>query len=218
MKRKIRQYETAGIIVEFEPARCIHSERCARGLPEVFNAEARPWIQPDRATADAVAAVIEQCPSGALQYRRADGGEEEMANEENTLQIAPNGPLTLTGRIELELPDGETRQETRVTLCRCGASKNKPFCDGSHRDNDFNDSGSVADRPLRPIEQHPSSALMARFSSKVLCRSRGQRVRRWREGREHSVGAATRPRNRFAMARTQGPASAQPEEVVESSA
>ena len=95
--------------------------------------EARPWVVVDAADADAVAAAIESCPTGALHYRRVDGGREEQQPAETTVEPRPNGPLFVRGAVRIVDPDGHLiREVTRVALCRCGASENKPFCDGSH--------------------------------------------------------------------------------------
>lgn len=69
-KEKYKAYETDEIEVRFYAERCEHAAECVKGLPAVFNVDNRPWIQPERASADEVAEVIERCPSGALQYSR----------------------------------------------------------------------------------------------------------------------------------------------------
>jgi CDGSH-type Zn-finger protein len=99
----------------------------------VFVPEARPWVVVDAADADEVAAAIESCPTGALHYRRLDGGRDEQPPAETTVEPRPNGPLFVRGPLRIVDPDGRLiREDTRVALCRCGASENKPFCDGSH--------------------------------------------------------------------------------------
>ena len=117
----------------WEPRLCIHVRNCVHRLPQVFVPEARPWVVVDAADADAVAAVIESCPTGALHYRRLDGGREEQQPAETTVEPRPDGPLFVRGAVRIVDPDGHLiREDTRVALCRCGASENKPFCDGSH--------------------------------------------------------------------------------------
>jgi len=92
------------------------------------------WVVVDAADADAVAAAIESCPTGALRYRRLDGGPQEQPPAETTVEPRQNGPLFVRGAVRIVDPDGRLiREATRVALCRCGASENKPFCDGSHR-------------------------------------------------------------------------------------
>ena len=109
-----------------------YATACA-GCRRCSSPEARPWVVVDAADADAVAATIESCPTGALHYRRLDGGRDEQYQEDTTVEPRPNGPLFVRGRVRIVDPEGELiREDTRVALCRCGSSKNKPFCDGSH--------------------------------------------------------------------------------------
>jgi uncharacterized Fe-S cluster protein YjdI len=133
-----RTYTGETIEVHWERSLCIHMQDCVHGLPQVFRAEERPWIVVDGADADAIAATIEKCPTGALHYRRLDGGPQEQPPAETTIDPRPNGPLFLRGRLQIVDDDGEVvREDTRVALCRCGGSANKPFCDGTHRRNGF---------------------------------------------------------------------------------
>lgn len=130
---KIREYEGDGIVVSYDAKRCIHAEECVHGLPLVFDPAKRPWIDANGATPDRIAEVIHACPTGALKYRRTDGGPAEPEPAEPRIRCEPNGPLYVSGRLRIESPDGEQLfEEQRVALCRCGASKNKPFCDNSH--------------------------------------------------------------------------------------
>lgn len=133
-----RTYANDAIEVHWEPRLCIHVQNCVRRLPQVFKAEERPWIVVDGADADAVAVTVEACPTGALHYRRLDGGAQEEASDETTVEPRPNGPLFVRGHVRVVGDDGAViREDTRVALCRCGGSANKPFCDGSHRRNGF---------------------------------------------------------------------------------
>lgn len=133
MDKPIQVRSSDSIEVSFDPNLCAHAAHCLRGLPDVFNLQARPWIQPANANADEVAEVILRCPSGALTYRRLDGGADEAVEEGVFLRPVRNGPVYARG--EIEILDGEgnvLRRATRAALCRCGSSENKPFCDGSH--------------------------------------------------------------------------------------
>jgi CDGSH-type Zn-finger protein/uncharacterized Fe-S cluster protein YjdI len=133
MPPRIRNYTGETIDVTFDAARCIHAAQCLKRLPTVFDKSKRPWVQTDNDTADNVAATVQTCPSGALHYTRKDGGEAEAIPEQNTIRLARNGPLHLRGDVTLVNSAGEViLHDTRVTLCRCGASANKPFCDNSH--------------------------------------------------------------------------------------
>lgn len=129
-----RRYTNEAIEVQWEPKLCIHARRCVRELPLVFDAQRRPWIDVDGADADAIAATVRTCPTGALHYRRLDGAAQEAPQPETTVEPQPDGPLFVRGHIRIVDEDARLiREDTRVALCRCGASDNKPFCDGSHR-------------------------------------------------------------------------------------
>jgi uncharacterized Fe-S cluster protein YjdI/CDGSH-type Zn-finger protein len=129
-----RVYANDSIEVTWEPAFCIHAAECLRGLPAVFDNRRRPWIIVDNGPAADIGSVIQRCPTGALHFRRLDGGPQEPVPEETTVTERPNGPLYVRGKIRIFAQDhSPLREDTRVALCRCGASANKPFCDGSHR-------------------------------------------------------------------------------------
>ncbi len=120
---------------------CIHSRFCVTGAPKVFLANVQgPWIHPDDMDAEELMAVSRECPSGAIQYRRKDGGREEQPPPVNLISTREAGPYAFRGDLTIDgRPFGY-----RATLCRCGASKNKPFCDGSHHDVHFSASGEPA--------------------------------------------------------------------------
>jgi len=115
--------------IQFDGALCIHARRCVLAQPTVFKANVEgPWIDPDAASADALLQVALNCPSGAIHVHRHDGGADEANPKVNTITVRENGPLAINAEIVLAgAPIG-----TRATLCRCGASANKPYCDGSH--------------------------------------------------------------------------------------
>lgn len=153
MSRRLRTYESDDITVTYDPRRCIHSAECVRGLRQVFDPDRVPWIDPTRAEAEAIGEVVERCPTGALHYARKDGGSEERPDPTNVARIGPDGPLYVRGRIRIELPDGGVLSETRAAFCRCGASKDKPFCDGSHEESRFRDDGAIQGGRLVPLEE-----------------------------------------------------------------
>jgi uncharacterized Fe-S cluster protein YjdI len=129
-----RVYANDAIEVLWEPAFCIHARSCVRGQPNVFDPSKRPWVDVSTAEADAVVETILACPTGALHFRRLDGGAEEEAPGPTTVDVCPNGPLFVKGDIRIEDREGNViRHDTRVALCRCGGSANKPFCDGTHQ-------------------------------------------------------------------------------------
>ena len=120
--------------MQWEPRLCIHVKHCVNRLGTVFDPDRRPWIDVDAEDADTIAATVLACPTGALHFRRVDGGPQEEADEPPVVEPRPNGPLFVRGAVRIVDGDGGLiREDTRVALCRCGASANKPFCDGSHR-------------------------------------------------------------------------------------
>jgi uncharacterized Fe-S cluster protein YjdI/CDGSH-type Zn-finger protein len=146
-----RTYRGARIEVSFDLDQCIHIGECLRRLPETFALDRRPWIAPDGADPDDTAAVIERCPSGALQYRRLDGGAQEAGPEPPAVTPIRNGPLLVRGRVEVRHDDGTLEVLPRATLCRCGGSLNKPFCDNTHLTNGFRGPGEVFHIELSPV-------------------------------------------------------------------
>jgi uncharacterized Fe-S cluster protein YjdI len=134
MEPRGKKYSAPDIDVYYEPRLCIHAHRCVDGAPAVFDPNARPWIQPANATADQLAAVVERCPTGALHFVRKDGGAAEEPVDGDSISLVTNGPLYVRGDVTLVLQNGTAvRHDTRVALCRCGHSQNKPFCDNSHK-------------------------------------------------------------------------------------
>ncbi len=132
-----KTYEGDAIRVHFDARRCIHARNCVLGLPGAFRVHERPWIDPDGAPVEELAAVIRACPSGALSYERKDGGNEETAPAVNQARLWEHGPLELRGSLTIA---GEPAGY-RAVLCRCGASKTKPWCDNSHLDIGFKATG-----------------------------------------------------------------------------
>jgi CDGSH-type Zn-finger protein/uncharacterized Fe-S cluster protein YjdI len=129
------------VTIMFEAKRCIHSRFCVLWQPMVYKANTQgDWIDPSADSAEAIVAVAHNCPSGAIRYERHDGRPNEKPPVVNLVNIRENGPLALRADI---LIDGRPLGY-RATLCRCGASKNKPFCDGSHNAIAFTASGEPA--------------------------------------------------------------------------
>jgi CDGSH-type Zn-finger protein/uncharacterized Fe-S cluster protein YjdI len=115
--------------IGFDSQRCIHARHCVLQAPSVFKANTPgAWIFPDTMRAAALVAVAEQCPSGAITYRRRDGQPDEAAPPVNLLRVRENGPYAVHAPLVVAGRD----DGFRATLCRCGASHNKPYCDGSH--------------------------------------------------------------------------------------
>ncbi|MCP5431884.1 MAG: CDGSH iron-sulfur domain-containing protein [Alphaproteobacteria bacterium] len=157
----IERVEGEALTVVYEGRRCIHARHCVTWGPTVFLANVKgPWIHPDTMDAERLAEIAHVCPSGAIRYERKDGRPDESAPPVNLLAVREAGPYAVRADIRL---DGETAH-FRATLCRCGASKNKPFCDGSHHEIGFAASGEPASRetdmlPVRdgPLEIEPEA-------------------------------------------------------------
>ena len=143
-----KEYRNESIAVTWEPAFCAHTARCLRGAPAVFDTGRRPWIVLEGADPDHVARVVASCPTGALHFTRLDGGAQEQPEPETTIVPLRDGPLAIRGAVTILGEDGEViRSDTRVSLCRCGASQNKPFCDASHRRIGFRTDSPRTDSP-----------------------------------------------------------------------
>jgi CDGSH-type Zn-finger protein/uncharacterized Fe-S cluster protein YjdI len=133
--------------VTWDQRLCIHIGECSRAFGDLFVGGRKPWCQPDLATVEEVVDVCERCPSGALAYEVKDGTTVERAAARNTIAVTHNGPLFARGDLAIEgAPADMPGARFRAALCRCGQSKNKPFCDNSHEAAGFKDSGAVGER------------------------------------------------------------------------
>jgi uncharacterized Fe-S cluster protein YjdI len=140
------KYTNGEVTVVWKPKTCIHSTICWKGLAEVFNPKERPWIKMEGATTEKIIEQVRHCPSGALSYylnaEMAKTEEPDNVVAESAtmmkVEVTPNGPYLIKSECLIVHSDG--REETKtgtVALCRCGASGNKPYCDGSHRKKGF---------------------------------------------------------------------------------
>lgn len=137
------------LLLRFEATRCIHSRQCVLGAPDVFLANVKgPWIHPDAMRTEDLVAVAHECPSGAITYERTDGGPQEQAPSVNVARVRENGPYAINAA--MEIAGGE--KCLRATLCRCGASKNKPFCDSSHHAINFEATGEPATTESKTLD------------------------------------------------------------------
>lgn len=138
MKEKILPYSTDKIKITWDKERCIHAAECVRGLPNVFDPKRKPWIKPELASVDELTEVIERCPTGALHYELEDKDKTENPPDQNVITIRKDGPLYIHGEVVIKDLDGNViLKDTRVAMCRCGKSKNKPLCDNSHIEEGF---------------------------------------------------------------------------------
>jgi len=137
MKEITKKYSNGEITIVWKPGTCIHSTFCwnkSMGLPEVFNPKERPWIKPENATTDKIIEHVKNCPSGALSfYYNNEVSESIESFAESIVEAMPNGPLLVYGNIIVKDSAGMETKKNKVTaFCRCGASANRPYCDGSH--------------------------------------------------------------------------------------
>lgn len=138
------KYTNGEVTVVWKPDTCIHSRICWTALREVFDPTKRPWINMQGSNTEKIIEQVRKCPSGALSYVMNTGAGTEQpdivseAAEIMNIQIKPNGPILINTDCHITHSDGKTEIKKGVTaLCRCGASANKPYCDGTHKTIDF---------------------------------------------------------------------------------
>jgi len=152
IKPKLKIYRGKHINVSFEPGMCCHLGDCLKNLPSVFNLKERPWINLNECDEADVIKAVNACPSGALKY---------FENNDDTVSvnIVRNGPLTFRGDIRVKPSfNAEVETQGRVSLCRCGLSKNMPYCDASHMKH-FKDDGIVHKASLAETKQDATTEL-----------------------------------------------------------
>lgn len=195
--------------LSFEAKRCIHSRFCVTWAPQVFLANVKgAWIHPDAMPVEPLVEVAHACPSGAIRYRRLDGRPDESAPPVNLATVREAGPYAFRAQLVIDgAPAG-----FRATLCRCGASKNKPYCDGSHHEIGFSATGEppggttdmlpVRDGALRidPQTNGPlrvrgnleivsgTGRVVARVGSATLCRCGGSASKPFCDGTHAKIG------------------------------
>lgn len=137
----VKEYSNGEVTIVWQPAKCIHSTLCFRGLPQVFNPQQRPWVKVEAASTERLIEQVKSCPSGALSYKMDQANTQAAVPNAAVVKVrlAPNGPLIVQGTIELQDKTGSIITHTTTALCRCGASANKPYCDGSHQRVGFTD-------------------------------------------------------------------------------
>lgn len=144
-----RSYEGQHVIISFESRKCIHARKCAQNAPHIFNVNADgDWIQPDKGEVQQAIDVANLCPSGAITYQLKNNTPTPEVKV-NTAHIWENGPLALRGNLNIE----NQGASQNATLCRCGLSRKKPFCDGAHIKGEFQATGEVSVAESEPTEQ-----------------------------------------------------------------
>jgi len=136
-KEIVKEYSNNEITVLWKPKTCIHAAECVKRLPNVYKPKEKPWITIENATTKELINQIDKCPSGALLYNLKNQ-KINYNMEKIKINAMENGPLLVEGTIEVTKPDGSIENKEKTTaFCRCGASANKPYCDGKHRNIEF---------------------------------------------------------------------------------
>jgi CDGSH-type Zn-finger protein len=143
-KDKVKSYAAPGITIHDNRSVCIHAAKCTEGLATVFKYGERPWIDAAGGPAQEVVETVRRCPSGALTYtlseslpahsRPPEGREKQAESWPPAITVLKDGPYAVLGIDLLGVTFAQGVSHERYTLCRCGASKNKPFCDNSHEE------------------------------------------------------------------------------------
>lgn len=184
---------TDAITLRFDGRRCIHSRHCVLEAPNVFLANTPgAWIHPEATSVEHCVRIAHSCPSGAITYERHDGGAQESAPNVNVVRVRENGPYAVHAHIDSAVG------EFRVTLCRCGMSNHKPYCDGSHAAAGFAATGepaTIASEPLAerggPLTILPLLNGPLQLSGNVeICSGTGRTVLRTQSARLCRCGAS----------------------------
>lgn len=142
--------------IHFDASKCIHSRGCVLSHPDVFVPNVKgEWIHPDAQPVETLMHIAMSCPSGAIRVTRnapAAGlsKDSDAAPIVNTVRVRENGPLAVEADLWIK---GEHQASPRATLCRCGHSQNKPFCDGSHTAAGFTATGEPATSAFEPLAE-----------------------------------------------------------------
>ena len=212
---KAIKYKGDNVDVRWNGRLCIHIGECGRAKGELFVGGRKPWCKPDLVSNEEVEDVVERCPTGALTYEYKDGSRTEKASELNTVHVAYNGPLYFKGDLAIEgAAESASGLSFRAALCRCGQSKNKPYCDNSHEIAGFKDYGAVGDAGtvleesggklnIKPISDGPllvkgnttisSSSGRTAWQGKqvALCRCGASENKPFCDGKHASIGFKT---------------------------
>jgi CDGSH-type Zn-finger protein/uncharacterized Fe-S cluster protein YjdI len=205
----VDEIEGKKLTLIYEGKKCIHSRFCVTWGPRAFLANVEgPWIHPDAMSVESLVEIAHACPSGAIRYRRSDGHADESAPPVNLLSVREAGPYA----VRAELSVGGEPAGFRATLCRCGASKRKPYCDGSHKEVGFSATGEpatgksdmlpVRDGPLavEPLPDGPlevrgnlevvsgTGRVVARLTQARLCRCGGSANKPYCDGSHARIG------------------------------
>ena len=143
---KVFKFDGKRATVSWHGRLCIHVGECGRAKGDLFVTGRKPWCQPDLTTDEEVEEVVLRCPTGSLTVDYEDGSRAETADDHNTVHVAYNGPLFVRGDLDIaDAPENAPGLNYRAALCRCGKSRNKPYCDNSHEKDEFRDYGAVGE-------------------------------------------------------------------------
>jgi CDGSH-type Zn-finger protein/uncharacterized Fe-S cluster protein YjdI len=144
--RTIWKYNGKSATVAWNKKLCIHVGECVRAEGALFDLERKPWCVPDTSDDENILDIVSRCPSGSLSVVFAESGKAETPTAENSITVVYGGPLLVRGDLDIAGAQEESPGlNFRASLCRCGMSKNKPYCDNSHKQADFDDEGAVND-------------------------------------------------------------------------
>lgn len=133
------EVEGKQVTVSYTPVLCGHIGVCQHLHKEVFDPSKKPWIQLENGTLKGITSVVKNCPSGALRISIDGEVEHHLDSDGTSIRINKNGPYVVKN-VELEAEfNGAGASEKEYILCRCGHSKNKPFCDGTHYEVNWED-------------------------------------------------------------------------------
>ena len=170
-KGKVFKYDGSRATVSWHGRLCIHIGECGRAQGDLFVAGRKPWCQPDVSSDDEVEEVVLRCPTGALTVDYADGSRQEQADAENTVHVAYNGPLFVRGDLSIDdAPENAPGLNFRAALCRCGQSRNKPYCDNSHDKAEFRDYGAVGEAGDEEFELGGGLSIQAIKDGPLACK------------------------------------------------
>lgn len=130
---KTKEYSNGEVTIVWKPDACIHSAICVNGLGDVFQPKEKPWIKINAASTEALVKQVKACPSGALSYYMNDEENKAAESLDTKVEVLEDGPLLVYGTLKVTHKDGREETKNKTTaFCRCGASHNKPYCDGTH--------------------------------------------------------------------------------------
>ena len=137
-RKIIKKYTNGDLTILWEPKKCIHAAICVGSLPKVYNPDIKPWIKAENASIEELKNQINKCPSAALSYQMNNEENDKTEIMETKIEVMENGPLLVRGKLEVKNSRGDIELKDKITaFCRCGASANKPYCDGVHKKIEF---------------------------------------------------------------------------------